>query len=266
MTNKKHNNTKKDEKILLLNNEVKKCSQGLPQEWRGRTLFLSPWAFIYAKNEESAEEAYDELEDLAAEYNHNSDKPSGIVILTGNEDSQDALVFDELKKIYQATFEEEALIEEEKVIFEKELGRIEKLQKFKEKISQKGSQGFTEKQFITVQKRIDSTFKKASVFIQPEILSRLMNSNIDEAIYWSAFLASEDAIKENVDELISTVMAEKGTSIVVRGLVWTVLGPGIYSGKKKLVEKTRESFSKGFEENVLLKKGKVTLTDLASEE
>lgn len=231
----------------------------LPPVWRGRKLFNSPWAYIYAKNRESAEYAYDQLEDIAEEESGSR----GLVIVSGSDDKEPAFEYEHLIKIYSDFLKSNKLHEAEKPIFENELSQLKKVEEFHRKIMTKADEKKEENSLNEFRGSIKNIFSLATFFIQPEIMEKVLESPIDQRIYWCAFIAVDDTIDENLDNLVTALMDDYDVSSLGRGFIWGIISPGFYFRKRKVINKTQEFFEEGYRKNAVSKKGVVTFSDKA---
>ena len=230
----------------------------LPSVWRGRKLFTSPWAYIYAKDKESAEYVYDELEDISA----SDDKQNsyGLVIVTGSEDKETAFEYKKLIELYQEILEKGNLLEEEKKFFQHDLDGLNKITGFHEEVYKKADEKKDENELNKFRDSIDRIITFATFFIQPEIMEKYMNTPLEESIYWCAFISVDNTIDENLDEIITAIMDDYEVSMVGKGLVWGIISPGLYFKKRKVIKETQKHFKEGYLKNVL-NQGEVKFSD-----
>lgn len=231
----------------------------LPPVWRGRKLFNSPWAYIYAKNRKSAEYAYDQLEDIAEE----EAGSHGLVIVSGSDDTEPAFEYEHLIKIYDDILKSRNLHEAEKPVFENELSQLKKVEEFHRKIVKKADEKKDENSLNEFRSSIRNIFSLATFFIQPEIMEKVLESQIDERVYWCAFIAVDDTIDENLDNIVTALMDDYDVSSFGRGIIWGIISPGFYFRKRKVINKTQEFFEEGYRKNAISKKGVVTFSDKA---
>ncbi|MCM8539761.1 MAG: hypothetical protein NE328_05750 [Lentisphaeraceae bacterium] len=231
----------------------------LPPVWRGRKLFSSPWAYIYAKDKKSAEYVYDELEDITA----TEDKPNsfGLVIVTGSTDNETAFEYKKLITLYEEILDSEKLLEEEKVFFQNDLDGLNKITKFHNEVYQKADEKKNENELIKFRESIDRIVTYATFFIQPEIMEKYMGTPLDDSIYWCAFISVDDTIDENLDEIISAILNDYDVSMVGKGLVWGIISPGLYFKKRKVIKETQKHFEEGYLKNALQNQGEVNFSD-----
>ncbi|MCM8533425.1 MAG: hypothetical protein NE330_19820 [Lentisphaeraceae bacterium] len=248
---------------INLNPETYTKAKSLPKVWRGRKLFISPWAYIYAYNQDYANQAYKEIQKVVDEHNDGlkPDSPQGIIFITGENDQEVALNYNELTLIYTTLLKRENIQSSEREILKKELDIIHKIEKFKVDSNGKIAEALEDQDLTSVKKGMDTLFSKASLYMQPEVTEKLLETKLSEDIYWAAFISSEDAIKEDLDNLISFAMDDKMVPAVSRALIWTFVAPGHFFRKEKVVKETRDFFAKGFQENAVLKKGSITLIE-----
>ena len=233
----------------------------LPPFWRGRKLFTSPWAYIYAKDKESAAYAYDELASLSED--KDKVKSYGIIIVTGANDSETAFDYLEIKKLYEAYIKNEDLLAEEKSIFEEDLKGLNTIKKFHSDVYAKADEKKDENSLKQFRESIDQIITYATFFIQPEIMQEYMQHPIDESIYWCAFISVDDTIDENLDGIVSAILNDYEVSTIGKGLVWSVISPGLYFKKRKVIKETQKTFADGYKKNALLKQGIVKYSDRA---
>lgn len=248
---------------INLNPETYTKAKSLPKVWRGRKLFISPWAYIYAYNQDYANQAYKEIEKVVDEHNNGlkPDSPQGIIFITGETDKEVALDYNELALIYANILESKQLQTTERNLFKKELNIINKIEKFKVDSNAKIEEALEDQDLSRVKKGMDTLFSKASLYMQPEVTEKLLGVKLSDDIYWAAFISSENVIKEDLDNLISYAMDDKMVPAVSRALIWTFVAPSHFFRKKKVVQETRDFFAKGFQENAVLKKGSIILTE-----
>ena len=233
----------------------------LPQIWRGRKLFTSPWAYIYAKNKEAASYAYDEL----AKQVENTDKAKsyGIIIVTGSEDLEKAFTYQEIIKLYKDHLKSAELLEGERPIFEEDLKKLNKIQSFHIKVQKAADKKKDENELKKFRKSVDRLISIATFFIQPEIMQEYMKNPIDDSIYWCAFISVDDTIDENMDGMVSALLEDYEVSTIGKGLIWGLVSPWMYFSKKKIIKKSQETFADGYKKNALLNEGIVKFSDKA---
>ena len=231
----------------------------LPPVWRGRKLFTSPWAYIYAKNKEAAEYIYDQLEDLS-----NSEERAesyGLVVVTSSEDTETAFDYKEIRKLYDEILSEGELLEEEAAFFKKDIEGLDKIEEFRTKVNEKADEKKEENDLAGFRNSIDHIITYATFFIQPEIMERYMKSPIDDSVYWCAFMSVDDSIDENLDGIISSIMDDYEVSMLGKGIVWGIISPSMYFHKRKVISKTQETFAEGYQKYSQLNKGDVKFSD-----
>lgn len=233
----------------------------LPAVWRGRKLFSSPWAYIYAKDKISAEYVYDELESISS--SEDKQNSYGLVVVSGSEDKISGFEYKELKILYESYLKSEELLKEEIEIFQKDLDGLNKIYKFHSKVYSKADEKLDENELLKFRQSIDRVITSATFFIQPEIMEKYMDSAIDESIYWCAFIAVDDSIDENLDGIVSALLEDYDVSMFGKGLVWGIISPGFYFKKRDIIKKTQRDFAEGYEKNALLKETKVEFSDRA---
>lgn len=231
----------------------------LPPVWRGRKLFTTPWAYIYAKDKESAAYAYDELEKQAG----NSQKTNGygIIIVTCSQDDEPAFEYEKITKLYEKFLNNEELIEEVRVIFEEDLNNLKKVKKFHDGMYKKADEKKDENELTKFRKSIDHIITYATFFIQPEIMQEHMEIPIDDSIYWCAFIPLDDSMDEKLDDIITAIMDDYDVSTISRGLVWGFISPGFYFRKRAVIKESQKFFEDGYKKNALLKDGVVKFSD-----
>jgi len=233
----------------------------LPQIWRGRKLFTSPWAYIYAKNKDAASYAYDELAKQVE--NTKKAKSYGIIIVTGSEDSEKAFAYQEIIKLYKAYLKSAELLEGERPIFEEDLKKLNKIQNFHIKVQKAADKKKDENELKKFRKSVDRLISIATFFIQPEIMQEYMKNPIDDSIYWCAFISVDDTIDENMDGMVSALLEDYDVSTIGKGLIWGIVSPWMYFSKRKIIKKSQESFADGYKKNALLNEGIVKFSDEA---
>lgn len=233
----------------------------LPAEWRGRKLFSSPWAYIYAKNKESAEYVYDELEEISE--SKGKQNSYGLVIVTGTGDTINGFDYQDVKALYETFLKEEKLFEGEKEVFEKDLEGLNKIQKFHDDVYSKADEKKDENEMLQFRQSIDRIITFATFFIQPEIMEQYMQCSIDESVYWCAFISVDDTIDENLDNIVSSLLNDYKVSSVGKGLIWGIISPGFYFKKRDIIKETKRTFAEGYKKNALLKKPDINFSDRA---
>ena len=235
----------------------------LPPIWRGRKLFTSPWAYIYAKDKKSAEYVYDELEDIST----SEDKQStyGLVIVTGAEDTETAFEYKKIKALYEDYITNENLDKEEKEFFQKDLKNLNKIEKFHTKVNSKANEKKGENDLASFRQSIDRIITCATFFIQPEIMEPYMNTPIDQSVYWCAFISVDDTIDENLNGIVSSLLKDYDVSAIGKGLIWGIITPGFYFKKRDVIKQTQRTFEEGYEKNALMKKTNIEFSDRAIE-
>ncbi len=212
----------------------------LPTVWRGRKLYRSPWAYIYATDKECAVHVYDKL----AEHSKQTETPksSGLIVVTSSKDTEPAFDYYEIKLLYDNYLKSQKLSGFEKEIFKRDLKWL--------------------KYFVNknIKKKHD-IFSHFSFFIQPEIMQIYLNAAINDSIYWCGFVTLDEAMNETVDVYVDKILDDKAAGFATRILCKSIVFPIVYYAKKELVKLNEEAFAVGYRRNVFLNHGTVKFSD-----
>ena len=226
----------------------------LPEQWRGRKLFLSPYAFIYAADKEVAEEAYDLLEEIALD--RLPDKQSqnlGILLVSSPKDKNPALNFNELIQEYEKYLTQPDLLQEDRSSFTKDL---DKLKKNSKKITTKKNRIYkklsSDRTLLNEEKEnlgnsMDALSSSTTLFVQPEIVEALLEQPLPEDVLWSAFYSINDSWDENLDDFVADILTASDTSFITRGIIWTLITPYLFVKKSDITELNQKALKTGIE-------------------
>ncbi|UCD28273.1 MAG: hypothetical protein JSV03_14490 [Planctomycetota bacterium] len=168
-----------------------------PNEWRGRQLYNTPNAYIYAGSESAAGEADRLVIAVAGDFQRETEREAskGLVIIT---DINDELIISDFKEFFKLAEKSKAIHENKPEPSDQEL--------------EERWQDTIEDTISKVGISVDTMLRMGSIQLNPDILTNVLQfqEDVAQSVQWGVAVPTLNIIRINIREMIPRILKKQG--------------------------------------------------------